>query len=262
MAVLRSGERNTVFVAKDGGSFEPRDVKLGLRTQAGLYEVLSGLTAGERIVTSGQFMLDSESQLREAIQKMLKGNTSSADTTTPPVATGEAGMSSEHSAHAGHDHAADADHASHESMPGMSMDNHASGTHGPLYTCPMEEHADVVTDKPGRCPKCGMKLVPTSESDHGKQSEEIWMKAHAATTQSGSSEIKQSVDLRLPPGHPKIAGMSVGEYIVMTAKQEAAKRESACGSCGMSAEAMAAGEPCEHDKPADTKQTADKANGS
>jgi len=72
MAVLRSGERDTVFVALDGGFFEARDVKLGARSEGNFYQVLSGLKAGERVVTSGQFMLDSESQLREAIQKMLK----------------------------------------------------------------------------------------------------------------------------------------------------------------------------------------------
>jgi membrane fusion protein, copper/silver efflux system len=71
MAVLRSGERNTVFIARDDGSFEPREVTLGARNADGRYEVLAGLAAGERVVTSGQFMLDSESQLREAIQKML-----------------------------------------------------------------------------------------------------------------------------------------------------------------------------------------------
>ena len=72
MAVLRSGEKTTVFIARPDGSFEPREVKLGAATGDDAYEVLSGLTAGERIVTSGQFLLDSESQLREAIQKMLK----------------------------------------------------------------------------------------------------------------------------------------------------------------------------------------------
>lgn len=71
-AVLRSGERNTVFIARDNGRFDPREVKLGARTQDGRYEVLEGLKEGERVVTSGQFMLDSESQLREAIQKMVK----------------------------------------------------------------------------------------------------------------------------------------------------------------------------------------------
>jgi multidrug efflux pump subunit AcrA (membrane-fusion protein) len=71
-AVLRSGERNTVFVALPGGEFAPREVKLGAHTEDYRYEVLSGLAEGERVVVSGQFMLDSESQLREAIQKMLK----------------------------------------------------------------------------------------------------------------------------------------------------------------------------------------------
>jgi RND family efflux transporter MFP subunit len=71
-AVLRSGENNTVFVALEGGKFEPRAVALGLRAEGDRSQVLSGLSEGERIVTSGQFMLDSESQLREAIQKMLR----------------------------------------------------------------------------------------------------------------------------------------------------------------------------------------------
>ncbi|HEX4264789.1 MAG TPA: efflux RND transporter periplasmic adaptor subunit [Verrucomicrobiae bacterium] len=69
-AVLRSGEKNTVFVALPGGRFEPRTVSLGLAGENGEDEVLSGLNEGETIVTSGQFMLDSESQLREAIEKM------------------------------------------------------------------------------------------------------------------------------------------------------------------------------------------------
>ena len=72
LAVLRSGERNTVFIARDDGSFEPREIRLGSRSEGDLYEVIQGLEAGERVVVSGQFMLDSESQLRDAIQKMLK----------------------------------------------------------------------------------------------------------------------------------------------------------------------------------------------
>ena len=69
-AVLRSGEKNTVFVALPDGKFDPRTVMLGHASEHDMYEVISGLQAGERIVISGQFMLDSESQLREAIQKM------------------------------------------------------------------------------------------------------------------------------------------------------------------------------------------------
>ena len=72
IAVLRSGERNTVFLANPDGTFVAREIKLGARNHDGRYEVLSGLAEGDRIVTSGQFMLDSESQLREAIQKMIR----------------------------------------------------------------------------------------------------------------------------------------------------------------------------------------------
>ncbi|HVU25744.1 MAG TPA: efflux RND transporter periplasmic adaptor subunit [Opitutus sp.] len=84
LAVVRSGEHNTVFVARDDGSFSPREVRLGVRSQGDRYEVLSGLSAGERVVTSGEFMLDSESQLRDAIQKMIRAD---AEPAIAPPAT-------------------------------------------------------------------------------------------------------------------------------------------------------------------------------
>ena len=85
MAVLRSGEHDTVFVALDGGRFEPREVRLGARSEGGFYQVLDGLRPGERIVTSGQFMLDSESQLQEAIGKMTRQATQASAATPPPA---------------------------------------------------------------------------------------------------------------------------------------------------------------------------------
>jgi RND family efflux transporter MFP subunit len=71
-AVLRSGERNTVFVSLGEGYFEPRKVELGALAANNMYEIVKGLKKGEQVVVSGQFMLDSESQLQEATQKMLK----------------------------------------------------------------------------------------------------------------------------------------------------------------------------------------------
>ena len=87
LAVLRSGEHNTVFLTNADGSFEPREVRLGARSQGNLYQVLDGLAGGERVVTSGQFMLDSESQLRDAIQKMLKYSAGDAHSTGSNRAT-------------------------------------------------------------------------------------------------------------------------------------------------------------------------------
>ncbi|HKV23276.1 MAG TPA: efflux RND transporter periplasmic adaptor subunit [Candidatus Acidoferrum sp.] len=64
--VLQSGTRQIVFVDRGAGYLEPRDVQLG--TQAGdEYIVLKGLQPGERIVTSANFLIDSESQLQAAI---------------------------------------------------------------------------------------------------------------------------------------------------------------------------------------------------
>ncbi len=71
-AVIDSGERQVVFVALGQGKFQPRDIKLGLEVSDQEYQVLSGLKEGDEIVLSAQFMLDSESRLREAIQKMLE----------------------------------------------------------------------------------------------------------------------------------------------------------------------------------------------
>ena len=71
-AVLHSGEKQTVFVALGEGKFEPRQVKTGVQSEAGDIEIVQGVLEGEDVVTSAQFMLDSESKLREAIAKMLE----------------------------------------------------------------------------------------------------------------------------------------------------------------------------------------------
>jgi len=69
-AVLRTGERNVVIVALGDGRFAPREVRLGPQG-GGFVQILEGLLDGDEIVTSAQFLIDSESNLREAIQKMI-----------------------------------------------------------------------------------------------------------------------------------------------------------------------------------------------
>jgi membrane fusion protein, copper/silver efflux system len=68
-AVLQSGLRQLVFVDQGQGIFAPREVKLGVKADS-RFAVLEGLTAGERIVTSGNFLLDSESKLQSATSMM------------------------------------------------------------------------------------------------------------------------------------------------------------------------------------------------
>ncbi len=69
-AVILSGERSIVIVSKGGGRFAPRNVVLGVEAD-GFYEVREGLSAGTEVVTSAQFLIDSESRLNEAVSKML-----------------------------------------------------------------------------------------------------------------------------------------------------------------------------------------------
>jgi len=76
-AVLDTGLKQHVFIALGQGRFEPREVKLGVHGDGNnVREVLSGLTGGEEVVTSAQFLLDSESRFREAIQLMMPGKES------------------------------------------------------------------------------------------------------------------------------------------------------------------------------------------
>ena len=70
-AVLDAGGTKIVFVAKGDGYFEPREVKLGVKGQD-IYEVLGGLSDGENVVTSANFLVDSESSLKAALSRMTK----------------------------------------------------------------------------------------------------------------------------------------------------------------------------------------------
>jgi len=70
LAVLRTGERNVVVLQTGKGGFAPREVVLG-RSGEGSVEVTSGLQEGDKVVTSAQFLIDSESNLREALLKMV-----------------------------------------------------------------------------------------------------------------------------------------------------------------------------------------------
>ena len=123
-AVIRSGRRNVVIVALGGGRFDPRTVQLGIESGDGSVEVIHGLREGEEVVVSGQFLIDSESRLKEAIQKMLS-----------PDAEGGGAMD-----HSGHDMDGGAmDHSGHD-MGGGAKDpsGHDMGTPGAAPRAPGE----------------------------------------------------------------------------------------------------------------------------
>ncbi len=82
-AVLDSGSEQIVFVAQEAGYFEPRQVRLGAKVD-NRFIVLSGLQAGERIVTSGNFLIDAESRLKSAMGAMVHGEAPAAKKPSPP----------------------------------------------------------------------------------------------------------------------------------------------------------------------------------
>jgi Cu(I)/Ag(I) efflux system membrane fusion protein len=86
-AVIDTGDRKLVFLDQPGGRLEPREVQLGARVPNG-FRVLSGLAAGDRVVTAANFLLDSESSLKAALSTMSApsgpASTPAGPTTAPP----------------------------------------------------------------------------------------------------------------------------------------------------------------------------------
>jgi Cu(I)/Ag(I) efflux system membrane fusion protein/cobalt-zinc-cadmium efflux system membrane fusion protein len=74
-SVIHSGKRNIVVLDRGNGRFEVKEVTLGVNG-SGVWEVQSGIEEGDRIVVSSQFLIDSESNLQEAIRKMVSRQTS------------------------------------------------------------------------------------------------------------------------------------------------------------------------------------------
>jgi len=83
-AVLNTGDRTLVFMDMGSGRLMPMDVQTG-RTAGGYTEVLSGLEAGQRVVTSAQYLLDSESNLAEVMKSMIGQMTTSDVNRAPPM---------------------------------------------------------------------------------------------------------------------------------------------------------------------------------
>ncbi len=78
-AIVRSGDREQVFVVRGPGKFSPREVKLGISAD-GMVQVLEGVKVGEEVVASALFLIDSESKLREATAKMMEATRASTPT--------------------------------------------------------------------------------------------------------------------------------------------------------------------------------------
>ncbi len=101
-AILDSGLEQRVFVALEDGYFQPRIVKLGDKLDDKVV-IVSGLKAGERVVTSANFLVDSESQLKMAVGGMGPHNHGSVEPsktdTTPDTKKPNPSQKPQHSQH-------------------------------------------------------------------------------------------------------------------------------------------------------------------
>jgi membrane fusion protein, copper/silver efflux system len=82
-AVIKTGTRSVIIVADDGTHFHPMAVRVGTE-QGGRSEIIEGLTIGQSVVASGQFLIDSEANLRGAFDN-LEGSSESKHEDANPM---------------------------------------------------------------------------------------------------------------------------------------------------------------------------------
>ncbi len=133
-AVLRPGERRIVFLDLGDGTLAPREIETGARVEGG-YAVLSGLAEGDKVVTSANFLIDSESSLKAALASMGAASPGPGPHATHAPATPTA-------------------------APAPAPKAKTTPAPQAAYVCPM--HPEVTADGPASCRICGMDLVPSA----------------------------------------------------------------------------------------------------
>jgi Cu(I)/Ag(I) efflux system membrane fusion protein len=159
-AVIRSGMKNIVIIALGEGRFKPQEVKLGGYAD-GYYQVLSGLSEGMKIVTSAQFLIDSESNLRSAIGQMQESKQS--DTTMKnmnevrgKMEDGEGKMENGKKQMKEMKEVEYTQESSIVRKGVIDVESIDKNKDGKVFQDMMDWN--VISDKPGECPLCGMTL--------------------------------------------------------------------------------------------------------
>lgn len=162
-AIIRTGERTIAVMSLGGGYFDPREVKLGVSSD-GLVQVLEGIKDGEKIVISSQFLIDSESNLKAAIQQM-RGH-EGMDMSKPME---EQKPNEQTKSDSNEKNILNKDKKTKSNKTEMSHEDHSLVRTGVIDLNAIDENNDgkvfqdqmdwnVISDKPGKCPICGMKL--------------------------------------------------------------------------------------------------------
>lgn len=154
-SVIRTGKKDIVIIDLGNGKFKPQEVQLGLYAD-GYYQVLSGLTEGMKIVTSAQFLIDSESNLKAAInqfQNIKQDETKDKVNEEMNMQNQKHQQKTESEKNKTHEH----NHSSSIIHKGIiDVESIDKNKDGKLWECPMDWN--VISDEAGRCPLCNMKL--------------------------------------------------------------------------------------------------------
>jgi Cu(I)/Ag(I) efflux system membrane fusion protein len=141
-AVVYTGPRRLVFLDLGEGRFRPQEVSVG-NLANDMYEVLAGLVPGDRVATSGLFLIAAEARIstaakyweKPAIEQATPGASPAGARTlapdSPPAPSGS-----------------EVQKTKQQTAPSVPAET--------MYSCPM--HPEVRSSSPGKCPKCGMQL--------------------------------------------------------------------------------------------------------
>ena len=154
-AVIRSGQNNLVIISLGGGKFKPQNVTLGGYAD-GYYQVLDGLTAGTSIVTSAQFLIDSESNLKAAVQQFVPAGNKTEKPASSDTMKNMPAPDGNKNENKQMDMSGNKMQSPKSAEKVINVEAVDKNRDGKVYQCPMDY--DVLSDKPGIDPKCGMKL--------------------------------------------------------------------------------------------------------
>ena len=163
-AVIRSGQQNVAVQFLGNGKFKPAKVELGNYAD-GFYQILSGLKAGDKVVTSAQFLIDSESSLKTAMKNF--SNSDINQESSVQIKSDDTKNTAEQMSQENHDHAKIENEYGVESplirtgvIDIKSIDKNGDGK---LWECPMDWN--IIGDEYQRCPVCEMKMIEYSIDD-------------------------------------------------------------------------------------------------